>query len=318
MPRTLRFALALFLVACDGSGGADAGTDATDAGVGDAGEDAMVDACTPTPDDPFGCEDLTPDPACPASWVVGVTGRIETADGAAVENARAQLCVRLYPDDLLTCLPPPVTDAEGRFAIVVDDGARCQNHAAMRAIAPGMPLATTYCPVDYPAGGGPIFEIPDPYALHPVVDATDLPPVGDESAQRDVTFADGLVLTLAPVDIPLSGDYERLAGAPIDPAAAACFSGGLVLDGAYGFRPETPVDAGAAVSIPNTAGLDPGTEVDLYVLGGLETRLLDGTEVEEGTIGLVGPATVSADGTAIVGGADSRLPYLSWLLWKVR
>ncbi len=316
MPRTSRLALALTLAACGGPGGADAGAGGTDAGADAGPEDASV--CTPPADDPFGCEDLTPDPACGASWVVGVTGRIVTEAGTGVEGARAQLCVRVHPDDGLVCLPPPAADADGRFAIVVDGTVRCQSRAAMRAIAPGMPFGTTYCPVEYPAGGGPIFDVGDPYVLHPVVDAADVPPVGDATAQREVTFADGLVLTLAPIDIPLAGDYEALSGAPVDPAAAGCFAGGLVLDGAYTFRPETTVDAGAAVSIPNTGGLASGTEVDLYVLGGLETRLLDGTEVEEGTLGLVGPATVSADGTAIVGGPDSRLPYLSWLLWKVR
>lgn len=301
--------LLLLLVACDGA------PEPRDAGATDAGEDAGE--CIPPDDDPYGCEDLTPDPSCPASWVVGVTGRIQTAAGVGVEGARPQLCVRLHPDDVLVCLSPPATDANGDFAIVVPAELRCMTRAAMRAIAPRMPLATTYCPVHFAPGAGPIVAIAEPYVLHPVEPAV-VPPIGDEVAQRDVAFPGGLVLTLAPVDLPMAGDYEALSGGAVEVAATGCFAGDLAPDGAYAFDPETSVDAGAAVSIPNSTGLAAGTEVDLYVLGGLETRLIDGTQVEEGVLGRVGPATVSADGTAIVGGPDSRLPYLSWLVWKVR
>ncbi len=300
--------LLLLLASCDGAPAPG------DAGL-DAGEDAG--ACVPPADDPFGCEDLAPDPSCPATWVVGVTGRIQTAAGVGVASARAQLCVRLHPDDALVCLSPPETDADGDFAIVVPEELRCMTRAAMRAIAPRMPLATTYCPMHFEAGDGPIVAIAEPYVLHPVAPAV-VPPIGGALGQRDVTFPGGLVLTLAPVDLPMAGDYEALTGGAVDVAATACFAGDLAPDGAYAFDPETTVEAGAAVSIPNAAGLAPGTEVDLYVLGGLETRLIDGTAVEEGVLGRVGPATVSADGAAIVGGPDSRLPYLSWLVWKVR
>ncbi|MCB9594213.1 MAG: hypothetical protein H6719_15885 [Sandaracinaceae bacterium] len=246
-----------------------------------------------------------------------MTGRIQTAAGVGVAGARAQLCIRLHPDDRLVCLGPPETDANGDFVIIVPEEIRCLDRAAMRAIAPRMPLATTYCPVELDVSGGPTVALTEPFVLQPVV-AADVPPVGDETAQRDVTFPDGLVLTLAPVDFPLSEDYPALAGAPVDVAATECFAGGVTLDGAYAFDPETIIDAGAAVSIPNTEALAPGAVVDLYVLGGLETRLLDGTMVEEAELGLVGAATVSADGTAIVSDADSRIPYLSWLLWKNR
>ena len=311
MLRSLRFVLVLLALGCDPA------VDPIDAGVdaGDGLPDAQV--CTPPDDDPFGCEDLTQDPACPASWVVGVTGRIETSAGVGVENARAQLCVRLHPDDRLICLSPPATDANGDFTIVLPIELRCLNRAAMRAIAPRMPLATTYCPVEFEVGADPIVAIADPYVLHPTTAGT-VPPVGDENAQREVTLPDGLVLTLAPVDFPSHDDYLELAGARVDASATTCFAEGVVFDGAYVFQPEAEVLAGAAVSIPNTDGLAPDAEVDLYILGGLETRLIDGTMVEEGVIAQVGPATVSADGTMIVAGPDSRIPYLSWLTWKAR
>jgi len=284
--------------------------------IGDAGADAGP-PCEPPADDPFACEDLTPDPSCDAHWVVGATGHMITAAGDPVESGRAQFCVRLAPDDRLVCLFPPQTNAAGEFAIIVPEELRCLNRAAMRAIAPGQPLGTSYCPVEFEMGNAPIVELSDPYVLHPVEPAV-VPPVGDEIAQRDVTFDGGLVLTLAPVDFASSPDYEALAGAPVDVAATACFRGDLALNGAYVFSPEVVVEAGAAVSIPNADGLAAGSVVDLYVLGGLETRLLDGTMVEEGELAAIGPATVNADGSAILSDPDTRLPYLSWLVWRAR
>ncbi|HHH27777.1 MAG TPA: hypothetical protein ENK57_05445 [Polyangiaceae bacterium] len=314
--RTALFCVATLLFACSGPDGDDAGLDAGpdsgSVGAGDANVDATV--CTPTAAEPFLCEDMTPDPACPASWVVGVTGRVETAAGVGVENARAQFCVRLYPDDRLVCLAPPRTDANGDFVIIVPLELRCLNRAAMRAIAPGMPFATSYCPVVFPAGSDPVFNITEPYVVHPVTAAT-VPPVGDETAARDVVFDSGLVLNLAPDDF-VTQDYLELAGASVPVAATSCFADGVSIDGAYVFKPEDEITGGAAVSIPNTTGLAPGAVVDLRILGGLETRQLDGTEVEEGELALIGTATVSADGTMLVG--DNRVPYLSWLLWTAR
>lgn len=299
------------LFACEGA------PDPVDAAIDvDVGTDAGV-ACMPPVDDPFACEDLTPGPSCEAHWVVGVTGRIETFAGEPVDNGRAQLCVRVAPDDTLVCLLPPRTDANGEFSIVVPEELRCVTRAAMRAIAPARPLATTYCPIQFVVGNEPIVDLGAAYVLHPVVPAT-VPPIGDEIAQREVTFADGLVLTLAPIDFPSATEYEGLAGAPVDVSATDCFSGGSTFDGAYVFNPEAEVEAGAAVSIPNEAGLAPGAIVDLYVLGGLETRLIDGSSVEEAELAVFGAATVSTDGARIVGDPDTRLPYLSWLVWRAR
>ena len=197
------------LVACDGGTTPADGGEVLDAATADAAADA---GCTPPPGEPFACEDLTPDPACGARWVVGVTGRIETTLGAPVDGARAQLCVRVHPSEVLICLPPPVADAEGAFVIVVPREARCQSRAAMRAIAPGRGLATTYCPVALDASAGPLVEVAAPYRLPPVTAAA-APPRGDPDAERDVVFSDGAVLTIAPSALPSTDEYAGLAGA---------------------------------------------------------------------------------------------------------
>lgn len=323
MARALLLVPAIFLLAATGcdpdpASGTDAGP-GVDAGPGGADAGGATDAgaeCVPSDDEPFLCESLEPDPSCDGIWVVGVTGAMQTAAGDAVVGGRAQLCVRLFPDERLVCLRPATTDDAGGFAIVVPDDIRCLTRAEMRALAPGQGLATTYCPVEF-TGAGPIFDLSEPYVLHPVLAAT-VPPVGDETAARDVPFADGLVLNLAPDDFFSDEDYLELAGAPVDVAATACFADGETFDGAYVFEPEGEIGSGAAVSIPNASGLAPGAVVDLYILGGLDTLLLDGTMVAEGEVATIGTATVSADGTSIESDDGTRIPYLSWLLWRAR
>jgi len=243
---------------------------------------------------------------------------------APVVGARTQACLRLFPDDRLVCLRPPSTDANGDFAIVIPDtatdtepGLRCLNRAVMRVLAPDAPFATTYCPVEFPADPDPVFAIEEPYVLYPVTAGT-VPPRGDETMAREVTLPGGLVLTLAPADLPMSDAYAELSGGTVDVAATQCFAEGLALDGAYVFDPESPISGGAEVRIPNTEGLSAGAEVDLYILGGLETFLLDGTFVEEAELGEIGVGTVSSDGAFIEGGPSARVPYLTWLAWKAR
>ena len=70
---------------------------------------------------------------------------------------------------------------------------------------------------------------------------------------------------------------------------------------------------GFPVRIPAN-GLAEGTRVELLVLGGLETRLADGTSVHEADFDVFGTATVT-DGM-IVSDPGSELPYLSWLGYR--
>jgi len=310
MPRSPLAVLAALaiLAGCDGPSAADAGADAA--------VDAGRPACDGGPD-PLGCERLSADPSCEARWIVGVRGRVVTSGGDPVAGARPQLCARVSAASGLVCLVPPASDASGEFTVVVPEDIRCLESAAMRVLAPGEPLATTYCPLDLGAGPGAVLELAEPYELAPVSPATERPARGDETEMRDVTLPGGVTLTLAPAG--LTGDgYEELAGARVDVDPAPCFARDLALDGAYAFDPEGPVVAGAGVRVANEDGLLPGTVVDLYVLGGLDTRLIDGTFVDEAELVAFGTATVGADGAEIVSDPDVLLPYLSWLAWKAR
>lgn len=313
----------LALSGCDDDdGGTDAG--AVDSGAMDAGaEDAGEPGCDAGAD-PFSCEDLTPDPACAANWIVGLTGTVRDDSDVAVMGAGVQACLRIAPDDRLVCLIPQFTGADGRFAIVVPEDLRCLNRAVTRVLVPPPdsdappPFGTTYCPVEFPADPPPVYEVPDPYVLYPVTPAAALPPRGDEAMARAVDLPDGLTLTLEPRALAMSMDYDRLGGALVDASATECWAEGETFDGAYVFSPEAGVTGGAAVSIPNSDGLAPGAEVDLFIVGGLETFLLDGTPVEEAELASIGVATVSGDGSTIDSASMAGVPYLSWLAWKAR
>lgn len=319
MTLRLRWALTLLLAVaatgCDDDGGSDAGVDAgdMDAGAEDAGEPGC-DAGS----DPFSCEDQTPDPTCAGSWIVGLTGTVQDDSGAPVFDAAVQACLRISPDDRLVCLFPDRTDAAGRFAIVIPEDLRCLNRAVTRVLAPGQPYGTTYCPVEFPTDPATIYEVPDPYVLYGVTPAAALPPRGDEAMERTVMLPDGLAITVAPRALAMSGDYDALGGGRVDASATECWAEGETFDGAYVFSPEAGVTGGADISIPNSDGLSPGTEVEMFIVGGLETFLLDGTMIEEAELASIGVGMVSSDGSTIDSSMEGRVPYLSWLAWKAR
>ena len=329
MRHPLQLAAAFFPLLALGAAGCDevtplddAGRSAIDATASDAARDGAPEdagACDPEPD-PLACEDLTPDPSCEARWTVAIRGRVtRLEDGEGVEGARPQLCARVSPDDRLVCLIPPSTDADGRFTIVVPEEIRCLNRAAMRVVAPRRPLAALYCPFPLngpETGDGVVVDLPAPFALTATTPA-EAPPRGDAAAPREVRFDGDVTLTLAPDALATLDGYESLAGGPLPEEARGCFADGRPLLGAYAFTPEGPLGSPAALSLPNDAGLAPGATVDLFVLGGLETRLPDGTLVEEAELAAFGTATVSADGARIVSDAAS-LPYLSTVAWQAR
>ena len=90
-------------------------------------------------------------------------------------------------------------------------------------------------------------------------------------------------------------------------------------DGLWAFWPESAVDGvGFPVRIPNTGNLAAGTQVDLFVLGGLECNLDDGTHVPEGVWSQYGTGTVRADGAVIESDAGSGLPCFTWFGYRAR
>lgn len=267
------------------------------------------------PPDELDMLDPTPDPSCTGTWTVGARGRVVDEAGNGVAGARPQMCLRLE-DGTLLCLVPPETDADGYFhqpfsSEVPGEEPRCLSSVAIRVLLPGEPFATTYQHLELRPNGA-ILEIDQAITLYDVP-PTALPPEGDRSAPRDVAFDDGLVLTVTPE--AMIGSYDRLS-ARRQSGATPAFAAGTDLLGLYAFTPEASVSPGFPIQIPNRHGLAEGAQVELLLLGGLETFLADGTMVPEADFEVFGTATVR--GEMIVSDPGSELPYLTWLGYRRR
>lgn len=299
------------LVSCDAPGVARAwfvlglGLVGSLAGCGQPGA-ADPDAAVP---DATAALDV-PIPACSGREVELVTGRVLDEAGAPVAGARPQLCVRLHADGRLVCLAPPTAEADGSFSIRVPVEARCMSRAAMRVLLPASRFATAYCPVSLDAAEGGALAIQPPFTLHDVPLAT-TPPLGDPSAVRAVELGGVLSLTMSPEAVGGEGDYARLGARALDPTSS-CVPEARGLSGLVAATPEAS-DLGAPFRV-RADGLTPGEAVDLFVIGGLATRLADGTEVEEAALARFGSGVVSADGW-IDPDDGVRLPHLGWLGW---
>ena len=276
----------------------------------------VVEQDTPTVAD-VPAIDTTPDPSCTAEWTARFTGQVVDESGDAVAGAKAQLCIRVAPNDILRCLSPVDTDSTGAFVADVPETLRCTNEATLRALAPGADRATMYCHVEID-GRGPIVAIDPPLVLYSTVRATDLPAIGDSATERTVAFSDGLEVDVVPDQMFITGDgYDRLAASRLDDIAAdLCFLDGTpVLVGLYAFSPEGDVSGdNFSVRIPNTTGLAAESSVSFYVLGGLDTRLPDDTVIPEATWQQYGTGVVSSDGSTVNG----DLPYFSWLGYRAQ
>ena len=267
--------------------------------------DAGLDARAPS-DAPLDA----PLPACEVEPVDVVRGRVIDALGAPVERARPQLCARLVGGDRLVCLMPPFTEADGRFEIRVPADVRCMRSAAMRVLVTGGSYGTSYCPLALAPAEG-VLELAEDLELFEVERAT-LPPYGDPSTSREVPLGASLVVELAPESVGDEADYARLGAVRVDPSRS-CVPAARALSGLLVAMPEKRVDAPFRIL---ASDLPPGSAVELFVIGGLDTTLADGSVVPEAELARLGLGTVSEDGT-ITPEPSVRLPQLGWLGWSV-
>jgi len=257
--------------------------------------------------------DFTPDPDCEADWVVLVNGQVIDNSSAPIDEAKVQLCLHIgSPDGNLICLRPEDSAADGSFSIIVSNSVRCVGGGAMRVFVPGSNLATTYCHIDTSAEGG-ILNIAEPIVLFETDDAGTLPAYGDPASPRSVDLGAGFEV---PEFVPdalgftfTEETYNNLGARRVSPEEAGlCFVDGAV-DGLIAFRIEANVEEAFDFRMANDSEYDPGATVNLFLLGGLETKLEDGTPVAETAWEQYGTATVSEDGVWIEG----RIPAFTWL-----
>ncbi|MFK7986855.1 MAG: hypothetical protein AB8I08_12595 [Sandaracinaceae bacterium] len=284
------FALALALTGCMGS----------------------TDAPPPLP---LTAEERMTDPACTGTWVAGVRGRVLDEVGAPVAEADVQMCLRLE-GHVQRCLEPAPTDANGWFAIVTPDDARCLTHAVVRATRNGadqrygisfqeISLSPVYAVIDVPA----------PMELVSLTTSADMPPMGDPASVRTVRFPSGVELDVTPSDLDFADSYSFLAATEVPLSRAPEFVTAVpgVL-GLVAFGPELGASPGIPFRLPERTGLAAGTPVELFVVGGIYTELSSGHVVEEGRFESFGTGRVEAG--QVVPDAGSELPYLTWVGYR--
>ncbi len=285
----------------------------TDDTAADAGQDGGADDAVA---EDTGL-DLTPDPSCTDdSWLVQIFGSVLGADGMPLQSiAKAQTCIR-SATGLLTCLRPADTTADGSFTVTVPENVRCMARATMRTLVPLTDSTTSYCELEIGEASGRL-TIDEPIVVFPTERPASLNDIGDGTVSRTVTYPSTLEVDLTPDALSAGGSrdpYLETSAAQVAPAAdGTCFATeGIQWIDFFGFSPEADVDGGAfAARFPNTTGLAPGTAVDLYVLGGLDSTDAEGERIEEGVWHRAGTGTVGESGL-IEFDSDNGLSALTW------
>ena len=141
-----------------------------------------------------------------------------------------------------------------------------------------------------------------------------------QTEARDVSFGAGLTLNVIPYDLFGSEpelDYENLSVRAVRPdERGLCFlPDDNRPDQLFAFTPEMAIlENGAGLSFSNIWSYDAGTQVEIWLLGGLDCTL-DGDHVKEGDWVRVGTAAVSSDGSKLE--TEFRLPCLTWIGLKL-
>lgn len=275
----------------DGGTGRDAGRDAAvDAGV-DAGEDAAV--------------------ACSAVAVAEVHGGLVDPDGAGLEGATVGLCIRAEQHGRVTfvCLRPVTAGPDGRWTVTVPEALQCVHSATVRLAAEG--FATTYCPVTLD-GGQPTIEAPE-WRLLPM--PADPPTWGPGDEEINLAADDGATVSLRPSDLDPELDPAAVRFRRVDPVLERpCFlPDGREPENLYVLEPESAVvrPGGLPARLRAGGGSPEGTEVSLYLLGGLHTSL-DGAPVAEGAWVPFADSVVEDEAVVPTPDGDG-IPQLGWL-----
>ncbi len=308
-----------------GMGGADGGSG------GDGGEDLGFGGVPADEIDsgwayvaPASLDDPLPDLERPAScgpehgFFAGARGWIVAPGGDAISGAFAQLCVHTATGQFI-CLSPARSDFDGVYTVEIPEKVRCLDKVAMRVLDPSTNRGTVYCSIDPMAGPG--VRLREPSVLPTARPALSLPPKGDVKAPREVVFDDGLAMQVTPSLFFSGGDvgYAGFGGRRIPTDAVGLCGEAPSFDGLYVLFPEGQIDApGFELKIPNADGYPADAAVELFVLGGLDCQLLDGTQVPEASWAKFGEGRVSGDGAHIISEPGSGLPCFTWLAYRLK
>ncbi len=270
------------------------------------------------------CETHDCNPACDEGHPLAlVTGLVQNENGEPMPNIIVTLCLE-KPDGTASCQPCGTTDATGRMMAAPPASARCVDFASWRVVSYNEALdrvdrVIVSAEVDTTLGAAQ--ELPEAIVLPVVPDCTRTP-LGTASEPHTVTASDDTTLELIPADFSaLGGTYDQLNLLPWNAEAwgwPAFLDSQNPPDGLVAFLPENTIETagGAMIRFPNSKDYEAGTVVDLYGLGGTDTRDAAGIKVAEGVWARIGSATVSADGQWVESDAGSGLTFTTWAGWK--
>jgi len=260
--------------------------------------------------------DLDPD------LLVRIVGVVVDSQGEGIPDLFVQPCT--YTDYNETCHKAS-TDADGHWEVVLNQ--------PKKIVALHVRFVTeTYTPsnchydleeLDFQDN---TVTFAEPFVLYAMPGETT---VVESGVADPVTIAaDGISLTVGP-DEWFPGIFEptviRAREFPLDEYVPCFLDAGDLPDALYVLTPDwlgfsTP--GGVPVEFDNSAGLEAGSQVALFVLGanGTTVHPVDGgpVELDTGQWYEFGTGTVSGDGLKILSDAGSGAPAFGWLGWKAK
>ncbi len=226
------------------------------------------------------------------TFIQTVRGKVVDSEGTPLAGAKAQVCSRSASDGGTVCLPPVDTAADGTFTLTVPPGQNCMYETVMRALVANEAYSTYYCTItgdDLVAVDGVLDLTGNPAVLYattpllnppPIVVDTDDDGVPDDyewGVAQTVMFEGGLE-----IDVVANKYFNSALG--IEPMAARWIEGTdhlcdvAAIEGAPGVWAISPEGDAFETTFPAripAAGLADGTEVKLFIEGGIGLTKLD-------------------------------------------
>jgi hypothetical protein len=297
----------------------------------ECGPDGCGDTCgacvdyTGTDDDSLCLADGTceesRDPDLEPDDVTKVAGKVIDAQGNPVVGLFVQPCT--YAGDAEKCHKATTSD-DGSFSLTFAPALKLTGLHVRFVSDSFTPSACFWDFQDLPFENNKVI-FAEPFVLEAMGEPVATADVGSEAVEIS---ADGLAFSVAEGEwFPGIFELAEIRVRKVDLAAhLPCFvPADNVPDALYAMTPDWlsfSVPGGLEVSFDNSAGLSAGDKVNLYVLGGLDTKIRvpdgDPVHLHTGDYYEFGTGTVSGDGTKIISDPGMGLPAMGWIGWKAQ
>ena len=254
---------------------------------------------------------------CSGTYVNEARGWVVNEVGEPLYGARVQMCSRHAETGILACSSPTETSSTGYFSIKVSASARCMANAVLRSLVARVAFAPIYCHAELNDSiDDGVLRMTDPLVLYETRPATEITEPMDEGGLAEVSLLGDVKISFNP-DFLYGPTLDEVGGRsllPTDPGLCFLEETENQVDGIFAFAPEGDLTGGTAgLSFPNTMGYEPGTEIQIYVLGNLDCSIEGQVEpIEEGEWQAYTTAMVDEAGMLINTNPDLGLPCLSW------